>query len=564
MTLSLMFLVLLNLVLPARTQAPGATPMISGRVARGDTGAAVQNALVHLKTPGGVIVGATSSGESGEFAIAFVQDGEYRLVVSSAGLLTTDATPDKPLGVGKPVRIVDGRPVSGIELGVASMLSIEGRVLDQHNQPLPDVSMSLVQVRYASNKVTWVTVSGRAVRTSGDGAYRFADLLPGDYYVLATAGSLNRASSSEPPVLHDKSAPYVPTYFPGSDTRSGARPVRVEIGSSAFNVTFSLVAATLVPLSGRVLNADGQPVPMATLQLFPVEGGEIRGDIGSWVPSNPDGTFIYRAIPAGSYVLQASLGGANQTGNLQLSRDQAGAFRVADPVPHVFGSRLVEVPAHQDGLGGVDVTMRTPITARGRIRFEGGTPSTSASIRIGLAPSDPASGPIGRSPSFAAPYPDWTFELHGLTWTGVIRVGTSAAGAWALKHVWLDGRDITDEPFDFQTADVNGLEVVLTNRLASITGSVTDLNGPVASTIFILHEDVTKRSLPARFVSTTNAMSDGTFKFTGLPAGSYRIIATIPPATYEAEWFRNLYPFATPITVVESEDKKVALTLVRR
>ena len=103
----------------------------------------------------------------------------------------------------------------------------------------------------------------------------------------------------------------------------------------------------------------------------------------------------------------------------------------------------------------------------------------------------------------------------------------SAPVGWALVRVRHEGRDITDTPSDFQSADVSGLEVVLTNRVGSVSGTVTSGGQPAAKTlVVIIGADDTSWIIWRTMV---NAVTDdrGRFAWGALMPGRYlAVVAT--------------------------------------
>ena len=61
--------------------------------------------------------------------------------------------------------------------------------------------------------------------------------------------------------------------------------------------------------------------------------------------------------------------------------------------------------------------------------------------------------------------------MAGLSGPRVLRLSEGATN-WTLKAVRLDGREITDAPVTFGTANqsIDGLEVILTDRVSVVTG----------------------------------------------------------------------------------------------
>ena len=513
---------------------------LAGYVTRTDTGARVERALIELQPSSGGPSPRTSTDGFGQFEFTGLAPGEYRVTATAAGLVSADATVARPSGIGTLVQLREGQRDGRVDLLLAPMSTIEGQVLDDSHKPSAGVTVELLQLRLAAGRpVLMPGPQGRKTgRTDATGRYRVADLLPGDYYVRASSGSLGTSSPDNTVFPADGSLGYVSTYFPGTDRALNATPVRVEVGRDAFGVTFALVAARLVDVSGTVADATGRPAADARVMLIRTEDGEVRADVSAATTSDAGGAFRYQAIPVGTYVLQAF-------------------------TPDGFGSTPIATPAVPTDIAGVEVTVRPRISARGRLSFEGGPPPAKELVDVTLVPADFASGPVGGNRITSRVNDDWTFEIDELAWTGILRV--LAPAGWALKSVMLDGRDITDVPYDFRSADVDGLDVVLTNRLGSVAGTVTDGSRPAAAAfVVIFADDQEKWTFPSRFITVASTTSEGEFRAAALLPGRYRVIAVSALDGLVPDRLASVRALATPVNVSEGESRSVAVTLARR
>jgi hypothetical protein len=435
------------------------------------------------------------------------------------------------------VPLREGQRDGRVDLVLAPMGTIEGRVLDDSHTPIASVIVEVLQLRTAAGRPVFTPgpQGPKTARTDATGRYRVADLLPGDYYVRASSGSLGTSSPEVIPA--DRSLGYVSTYFPGTDRAMNAVPVRVEVGRDAFDVTFALVTARVVDVSGTVADAAGHPAGDARVMLIRTEDGEVRADVSAATTSDARGAFVYHGIPIGSYVLQAF-------------------------TPDGFGSTPIATPAVPLDIAGVEVTVRPRVSARGRLSFEGGPPPAKELVDVTFVPTDFTSGPVGSNRITSRVNDDWTFEIDRLAWTGILRVSLPAG--WALQSVRLGGLDITDVPYDFRSADVNGLDVVMTNRLGSVAGTVTDGSRPAAAASVVIFPDEAKWTYPSRFIKVARTTSEGEFRTTGLLPGRYRVIAVSAVDGFNPEWLVSVRTLATPVTVAEGESRSVTLRLARR
>src|SRR5262249_22154467 len=130
-------------------------------------------------------------------------------------------------------------------------------------------------------------------QTDDKGQYRVWGLMPGDYYVTATArgfggapvfgggrlggpggpgpdgqgrgrfgGGLGAAFSSE-----EESVAYAPTYYPGVPSVIDATKVTLGVSQEALDVSFMLQLVRTARITGKVTNADGTAATNGTITL---------------------------------------------------------------------------------------------------------------------------------------------------------------------------------------------------------------------------------------------------------------------------------------------------------
>lgn len=159
---------------------------------------------------------------------------------------------------------------------------------------------------------------------------------------------------------------------------------------------------------------------------------------------------------------------------------------------------------------------------------------------------------------------DWTFQISGLSSPGVIRAD-ELAGGWVLARVLHQGRDITDVQYDFQSGDVDGLEVVLTKRVGGITGTVQEGLKPAdAVSVVIFGADGDSWPYLSRTLRFTQTNESGAFTVRGLLPGRYLAVAvtsgTRPASPGDIQKLRAT---AIPVVVSEGADTAVKLTIVK-
>jgi hypothetical protein len=95
-----------------------------------------------------------------------------------------------------------------------------------------------------------------------------------------------------------------------------------------------------------------------------------------------------------------------------------------------------------------------------------------------------------------------------------------------MKRVRREGVDVTDTPLDF-SADIDDLEIELTQQVTTVSGGVSDDRGGLAldATIIVFADDPGKWGPHSRFIESARPDQQGRFTIRGLPAGKYVAIA---------------------------------------
>ena len=88
-------------------------------------------------------------------------------------------------------------------------------------------------------------------------------------------------------------------------------------------------------------------------------------------------------------------------------------------------------------------------------------------------PPSPADDADGRRPRKVND--DWTFEINGLADRRIIGANVTESADWTVKAVYHNGIDITDTRLEFTPGqDVEGVQIVFTNRRTELSGLITD------------------------------------------------------------------------------------------
>lgn len=208
---------------------------------------------------------------------------------------------------------------------------------------------------------------------------------------------------------------------------------------------------------GRVMDAQGRPVPGASLTLLPGAGGA-----PAEILSDARGRFGFLSIPPGLYALRASRPGLGAAGRKGLPVADDSDIRI----------ELVLAPEARGALDGASATT---------IDFAaGGTRTTMTAEQIDLLPSGNSLGSLLENQDFSATTN--RIDVGGLWAAYPVLYGARGGVSWNQNVVLLNGLDISD-PWDggralilpdiFSLASVGHANGVLPIQAASPGGQLS-------------------------------------------------------------------------------------------
>jgi hypothetical protein len=463
--------------MPARDQVsqPTGNATIRGRVTRADTGQPLRRVQVRAMAPELRDGRMAMTDEDGRYELKQLPAGRFTVMASKGGFVTLQYGQRRTLQQGQPIAVADGQVIEKIDFALSRGSAISGQVLDEFGDPVTGAMVQALRYQFYNGQRRLVPAAG-GMQTDDRGDFRLFGVTPGDYYVSATlriGGFPGVATGSS-----DDRMGYAPTFYPGTPVSAEAQRITVGLGQEVPGIVIQLVPARTATISGLARGSDGRPlanVPIMVVQRADDGGLAFGGAGGSQTRS--DGTFTVGNVAPGSYTVQAR------------SMANLGETASADIV--VAGS----------DIAGLVLTVTRGATARGRIRFERGAAVSElrpGDVRLFPAPADGNPMLGGGAPATVSD--NWTFEAPGMSGRRLLRFNTPPS--WTVRSVTVDGVDVTDTPIDFKGEDVNGIDVILTQRITELSGSVTgDRGGTVTdATVVVFAEDRDRWTAMTRFI----------------------------------------------------------------
>ena len=505
--------------LPSSRSGNGA---IVGRVLDAATNTPIRRAQVQ-GTNNELFVDALSDDE-GRFQLTNLPPGQWRVTVSKGGYFTWQPGQRRPFDPPPPITLTRGQQVSA-DVPLSRGGVITGRVSDESGEPLAGLRVRVYRAKMVGGYRRLEDV-GAADQTDDTGAYRIFGLPPGDYYVAA---SLRMA-----PADSVVQTTYSPTYYPGTGELAAAQRIRVDLGTESTAI-FPLLPVRSVNVTGTVLTSSGGPAN-AFLNLVS-DAAEFGTPLGIGGVTQPDGTFTIPDVPPGRYTLNASLRGDG---------------------PAEAGSMPLTV-VNDDVTGNTIVTGR-PATLKGRFVAEAGVVGALPDALLVATAARPG-GTVLASGSGKS------FDLDELSEPFTLRVEYLPDG-WGVKSIVVDGADVIDSTIAMAPNQDAQAEVVLTNRVTRITGTVTAEGQPVKAEVIVFAADSSKWAYPSRFVRTASADEKGQFRISGLPpADRYLAVATDyleEGEHYDPELLDRVRDAATPFSLEDRGSQSLELKVLTR
>ena len=432
-------------------------------------------------------------------------DGRFRIGNLPAGSFTVSAVKEgfveafygeTTWQVGfRSVSIADGAD-GDVRIVMPRAGAIAGIVYDEAGRPAPGRFMRLMR-RTGGARAELVTHNWPVRGTDPAGRYRFENLSPGTYFVMAAFDSSVLAR----------------VYYPNVARVSDASPITIGVGEERTNVDLHYRVLPSARVAGTISRQGSGPLEDVVVRLARA-GGQDPDDRNLHRRIGSTGAFEFASVPAGSYWLVAHGTAPSLAGAPQRQR--------------FWGFSEIVVDGQQPVTTALELAPGVEISGRVELHAITGTePIDRSKVLISLWGMDARTDALLTTDSLRPMVaPNGSFVISG------VPPGRYTMQAW--RQPWLlasvtdqAGRPL-DQPFDIAAGtDLRNVTLTLVDRTAGVSGLVIDdQEQPLADQQIIVFPSDPRLWHPSMVrMQLSRTGTNGTFGVTGLVAGEYLVAA---------------------------------------
>src|ERR1017187_4302126 len=502
---------------------------LSGSVINSVTGESIGHALVRIAGSSQRTV--FSDGE-GHFQVEGRTAGRVIVTAQKPGYFSQQefrGSPNKLVNVGP--------STDSVVVKLTPQSAISGRVTDATGQPIEHVPVHLTAKAVRDGRKRWEARGQQ--QTDEDGRYRFANLMPGTYYLAAGPG---RDETRILPGAERPKTGYPSIYYPGGPDLASAAPIQLAAGQHA-EADFSATAGPVYQVSGSVTGYA--PQQGVGFQFLSPSGDDLS------LPTKfnmETGRFDVDSVPPGSYVVKAF----SQAGPDQPLRGEAHLNVAAANVEnlHIILGPAMSIP--------VVVRMESRASSNQGSAAEG---MQAVPIAVRLISSDQTT-PESYSTAVRGSPGANSVVLQNVE-PGKYSVDLIPHGAWYVQSAKYGQTNLLHDDLVVASAGQSyPMEIVLRDDGASLTGTVQTSEGPYAeATVVVVPEPASKVAAKVAYSFAQNG-----FTFNGLAPGEYLVYAFDYTEGIEYSNPDALQTYASQaahVTLSPNQKTQVALDLIR-
>ena len=568
----LMTVAALSAQAPARDQQalqpPSGTGGIAG-VVREPDGTPVRRAKVSVS--GDMrLERSVLSDDDGRFSFSELPSGRFTVTAETPGYPRMSHGATLPFRSGAGIFLSEGQALTDIAIPLARGAVLTGTVYDQHGEPMPGVGVMAWEIRTSlggERTLDAPATGSEWANTDERGMYRIYGLPPGKYTLgtywayhgqgfdvrTLTAGEINAAFSSVP------SGP-PPSAVPGDTTRYNFSAVFTPGVTDPLSAT----TYTLVPGDERSgVDLRMQFVPMGSVEVI------VTGRDGAPAPAGTRTTLTRRGpVPAlNTSQVSGTNGGIYRSSSLTPTNYTFLAQVRATPGSPAFWARQdFTLAAGQPLKLAVTLQPALMVTATARFASANAEPPKDLS-RLIFGLRSVGGGPAAETEVIvsASGQANITGVIPGrYTLAASVPPGIAGGATWTVAAVAINGEEVTDKAFDVTASGIGPLDVVFTDQVSELSGTISSPSGGPATDYFVIAIPADRAYwLPfSRRIVSTRPDGAGRYVFRGLPPGDYRMALTtdlVPRDLQDPAALERLLATSAPFTLRAGEKQALDL-----
>ena len=497
------------LPLLAQLSSNSRTYSIRGAVVNSITGEGIRGALVQVYS------GRRRSlltGPDGRFQFDSLLAGQTSFLLQKPGYFTQQqVTP----GARQPMVTV-GPDTPSVTLKLVPEGIIHGRIVGD-GEPIESLQVHLLSERMESGRK--VRSEQRALPTNEDGEFRFADLLPGRYFLFLGPGGGDPFSDN---ASGARAQGYGSIFYYSAADLASATPIEVTPGKRE-EINVALPLRPFYRVSGTV---TGRPSGQGINLMIFNDAGQ---SVGRGFRVDPDsGAFQTQSLPPGSYVLRAS-SQDNKTRQsfsafapLQLSSDVSGLHLALAPDTNIPASIRIESSRHDSGASqaqsGVGVSDS----------FSNGSRQPNAkspAAYISLALYDAMFSRMRHNSEPVKDDETGSLVVRNVP-PGNYTVDINLMARYYVASARSGFTDLLREPLTVSPGgSVQPIEVVLRDDFASLEGKVSSEAQADSADVLAIPEEAPQRAQRQVTSQPVTIQPGGVYTFHQLAPGAYKVLA---------------------------------------
>jgi len=456
-----------------------------------------------------------STDENGNFRIANLTDGAYRLRPDAPAYVAAESDEAGPEGLPKFYRPGEAANFTLVKGGV-----ITGMVSNQTGEPIVGLNVSAVRIKGTDETDNFAdALFGTSRPTDDRGIYRIYGLRAGKYVVYAGKGVAGFSRSSP----FDKDSP---TYYPSS-TRDTALVLAVQTGQELSDINIRYRGDRGFTISGTLTGAVGKNTMLSLTAL----GSDVPVSGTFSMDQNGRHPFAFDNVSGGDYKIVAL------SGDDKMEQPSSGSISVS--IKNVDVTGIVLNLAPMASISG-RVTLAEPTDAK----CESKNMSGLEQVVLAMQPEKKQTeNPFLRMGNQASADRQGEFRIGSIT-SGSYRLrALLPSDDWYIQSIIRPGSKSqpsaqapkpSQSPAELVSINngesMSGLAINLATGAGSVNGQIKSSNQNAldfsAQRLFLVPTEKERADDTLRYAQVSIS-SDGSFSFRNLAPGRYFLISRI-------------------------------------